>query len=119
MNNIASAPSTSRLAIFSLVFGPANAILYWISDIYKFPIFSFYPATYRMEWGWTPTTVDDGPAMYWYGWIATALLGSTLLGLLAAFSPVALRQKIPPAISWLIPCLLVPAMVYSLKFYWR
>jgi hypothetical protein len=57
--------------------------------------------------------------MYWYGWIATALLGSTLLGLLAAFSPVALRQKKPPAISWLIPCLLVPAMVYSLKFYWR
>ena len=119
MNQTASFATSSKLAIFSLVFGPANALLYWISDIHKYPLFSYYPATFRLEWGWTPSSVDDGPAMYWYGWIATSLIGATLLGMVATFLPRSVQAKIPPAMSWLIPTLLVPAMVYSLKFYWR
>ena len=119
MSSSQVSPSLSFAAVFGLVFGPANAVVYWISDIYKLPMFSYYPATQRMEWGWTPTTLDDGPAMYWYGWIATSLITSTFIGLFACLLPKPVKAKIPPALSWIVPCLLAPAMIYSLKFYWR
>jgi len=28
-------------------------------------------------------------------------------------------KKIPLSISWLVPTLLIPVLVYSLKYYWR
>ena len=38
---------------------------------------------------------NEGPAMYWYGWIATTLIGSAILGILATMLPENIARKIP------------------------
>ena len=47
------------------------------------------------------------------------LLGASILGLLAALLPEKLRGKISLALAWIAPIVLLPVLIYSLKFYWR
>jgi hypothetical protein len=114
-----SLASSSRFAAFSVVFGIAVSILYVVSDMAKLPLFTYHPGTDSFDWGWAPARKDEGPAMYWYGWLATSAIGATLLGLVAALLPVRLAQRIPFALTWLVPLLLTPVLIYSLKYYWR
>ena len=48
-----------------------------------------------------------------------AMLLVALLGGLAALLPENIRNKIPLALAWLVPVVLLPVLIYSLKFYWR
>ena len=108
-----------RFGAFALVFGVSFAILYVICDMAALPLFTYHPGTDRIDWGYAPARRDEGPAMYWYGWLATSALGASLLGALAALLPENIRGKIPPALSWVAPIVLLPVLLYSLKFYWR
>lgn len=110
---------TSRWSSFALVFGVSFAILYTICDMAALPLFTYHPGTDRIDAGFAKARPDEGPAMYWYGWIASSALGATVLGALAALLPASLRQKIPPALAWIVPVVLLPVLLYSLKFYWR
>jgi hypothetical protein len=105
-------------AVFVTVFSAAVAVFYALSDVYRWPLFSYYPATGHLAWGWVPSTDNDGPAMYWYGWVATSLLLSALLGLVAA--RIAARVRLFSwHLSWCVPLIMVPVMAYTLKVYWR
>ena len=55
--------------------------------------------------------------MYWYGWIATMLVGSTLLGAVAARFPN-LGERIPLYLVWLLPLLALPILAYVLMPFW-
>ncbi len=114
-----TAPASSRVFTFALVFGIAFALLYVVCDMAKLPMFTYHPGTDRMDWGYAAARRDEGPAMYWYGWLATSALGASLLGVLAAGLPKAIRAKIPLALAWIVPLVLLPVLLYSLKFYWR
>jgi len=57
--------------------------------------------------------------MYWYGWIANSAVGASALSVLAALLPEKIRIKIPLALAWIAPVVLLPVLIYSLKFYWR
>lgn len=113
-----SLPST-RKCTFALVFGISFAILYVICDMAALPLFTYHPGTDRIDFGYTPARRDEGPAMYWYGWIATSALGAFILGLVAAMLPERIGSKIPLALAWIVPIVLLPILIYSLKFYWR
>jgi hypothetical protein len=115
----AGSQSSSRIGTFSLVFGICFAILYVVCDMGAFPMFTYHPGPDRFDFGFTPPRRDEGPAMYWYGWIAKSALGASLLGLLAAVLPEKVRGKIPLALAWIAPVVLLPVLIYSLKFYWR
>ena len=115
----ATAPSSSRFYAFALVFGIAFALLYVVCDLTKWPMFTYHPGTDRIDWGFAAARRDEGPAMYWYGWLATSALGASLLGVLAAGLPEKIRTKIPLALVWIVPLVLLPVLLYSLKFYWR
>jgi hypothetical protein len=104
---------------FATIFSVSFSVSYVLADIYKAPIFSYYPATHKITLGWTPLTMDDGPAMYWYGWLLTSLLSALTCSLLAAILPLSVMKRIPSALSWLVPVALIPVLLYSLKFYWR
>ena len=108
-----------RFAAFAIVFGVAMSILYVVSDMAQLPLFTYHPGTDRFEWGYGPARRDEGPAMYWYGWIATSSIGASLLGALAALLPPRVGERIPPALAWLVPLALTPVLLYSLKYYWR
>jgi len=123
MNTLAettlAAPPSSRFGAFALVFGVAFAVLYVVCDLAALPLFTYHPGTDRIDPGYAPARRDEGPAMYWYGWLASSALGATLLGVLAALLPEKLRAKIPLALAWMVPIALLPVLLYSLKFYWR
>ena len=46
-------------------------------------------------------------------------LGASIAGLLAAALPEKIRSRIPLALAWIVPVVLLPLLLYSLKFYWR
>jgi hypothetical protein len=115
-----AAPTASdRRRVFALVFGVSFAVLYVICDMAALPMFTYHPATDRIELGFAKARPDEGPAMYWYGWIATSALGAFILGLAAALLPENVGRKIPLSLAWIVPIALLPVLVYSLKFYWR
>jgi len=83
------------------------------------PLFTYHPGTDRIDLGYALARRDEGPAMYWYGWLASASLGSAILSGLATLLPDKIRGKIPLALAWVVPVVLLPVLIYSLKFYWR
>jgi hypothetical protein len=114
-----AAATSSRFGTFALVFGICFAILYVVCDMAALPMFTYHPGTDRIDAGFTPPRRDEGPAMYWYGWIATSALGASVLGLLASMLPGKIAARIPLALGWAVPVVLLPVLIYSLKFYWR
>lgn len=109
----------SRFGTFALMFGASFGILYVICDMAALPMFTYHPGTDRIDLGYTPARRDEGPAMYWYGWIAHSALGAGVLGILAALLPDKIRRAIPMGLCWIVPVVLLPVLIYSLKFYWR
>ena len=83
-------------------------------------MFTYHPGTNDVNLGFAPAVRDEGPAMYWYGWIATTLLA---LGASSACSPRSLPEhmvrKIPLALVWIVPLAVIPVLIYSLQFFWR
>ena len=121
MNNSTetTTPALSRFGAFALVFGICFGIFYVVCDMAALPMFTYHPGTDRIDAGFAPPRRDEGPAMYWYGWIASSALGASVLGALAALLPEKIRARIPLAFAWLTPVVLLPVLLYSLKFYWR
>ena len=115
-----TAPATSsRARTFALAFGVAFAILYVICDMTALPLFTYHPGTGRIDPGFVRARPDEGPAMYWYGWIASSAIGAFVAGIVATLLPEKLTARIPPALAWIVPIVLLPILIYSLKFYWR
>src|SRR3954463_13888217 len=107
----AGAQTSTRFGAFSLVFGVSFAILYVVCDMGAFPMFTYHPGPNRFDFGFAPPRRDEGPGMYWYGWIATSALGASLLGLLAAMLPEKIRGKIALALAWIAPVVLLPVLI--------
>jgi hypothetical protein len=97
----------------------ATPVLYVICDMMNWPLFTYHPGTNRLDLGWAPAVKDEGPAMYWYGWSASTLLGAAVLGGLATLLPQRVTSKIPLWLVWFLPIAALPVLVYSLKFFWR
>src|SRR5260370_40734338 len=114
----AAKATSSRFGTFALVFGICFGILYVISDMASLPMFTYHPGIDRIDPGFAPPRRDEGPAMYWYGWIATSALGASILGFLGALLPEKIRGQIPLALAWAVHVALVPVVFYSLRFYW-
>ncbi len=102
---------------FAIVFAIAAPIIYVVSEIASLPLFTYHPGTGRIDFGWAAPRANEGPAMYWYGWIATMLIGSALLGLVAAQSP-RLSEKIPLFLIWVLPLMALPVLAYVLMPFW-
>src|SRR5476651_1750542 len=107
------AGTSPRFRTFALVFGITVAILYVVCDLAALPMFTYHPGTDRIDPGFAPARRDEGPAMYWYGWIATSALGASILGLLVSLLPETIRSKIPLALAWVVPIVLLPVLIYS------
>lgn len=110
--------TSGKLRSFVVVFAISGTILYVLCDLFGWPLFTLHPATGRLEWGYALPRRGEGPVMYWYGWTLTVLLGSTALGLLATLIPENLSRKMPLALTWLLPLLAVPVLVWSLMSFW-
>ena len=103
---------------FVLGFSTAGPLIYLLCQQNNWPLFTYHPGAMRFDWFYVRAMRDLGPAMYWYGWTAYALLGGTAVGLCAAVLPDGWTSRYPSAPVWVIPTLAIPWLLFALRFYW-
>jgi len=80
-----------RTAVFALAFGVAFSVIYVICTEVNLPLLTYHPVTGEIGPLWQPP--KNGPVMYWYGWMATALIGALLLAWIATAIPEQWLQR--------------------------
>jgi hypothetical protein len=116
---VSSLAASATFKTFALVFALATPVIYIACEMQNWPLFTYHPGTNRVDLFWAAAVRDQGPAMYWYGWTATTLIGAGILGLLATMLPESIVRKIPLSLTWIFPVVAVPVLIYALKFFWR
>ena len=101
-----------KTLVFSLVFILIYVVAFMVFDHsgekpgYNLALFIYYPRI--AEFHFTAQGSDAGPAMSWYGWMATSALAA---GAVALAVPSRLADRIAPAVSWVVPAILVVAVL--------
>jgi hypothetical protein len=93
------------------IFSAAFAVIYAIAVEANLAVITYHPKT--GEWGWLAQPPGDGPAMYWYGWLITALTGA--LAVCAVALPLTRRRPPPAWIGWAVPLAVMIAFLYFLR----
>ena len=112
-----SLATSPAFGTFTIVFAIAAPIIYVASEVASWPLFTYHPGTNRIDFGWAAPRPNEGPAMYWYGWVATVLVGSSLLGIVATRF-ARLCARFPLFLVWLLPLLALPILAYGLMPFW-
>jgi len=100
-----------RLAPVFPIFAAAFAVIYVCAVELNWALFTYHP---RLgEWGWLAQAPKSGPAMHWYGWLATSALGATAVSL--AYLPLARRWPPPLWLGWVIPLAVMASFLYFLR----
>ena len=104
---------------FAFAYGTAFAVLYVVALKLDLALFTVYPSlgvvllgTHHARDVVAPSMGFLAPAMYWYGWTATAALGALLFGLVAALLPERWTRRFWPGWLWVVPALAMIACVY-------
>jgi hypothetical protein len=101
---------------FAFAYGPAFAVLYVVALKRDVALFTAFPTFGIVVWG-THHAQDAAPAMglpaiYWYGWTATAALGALIAGLAAACLPERWTRRVWAGWLWVVPACAIMACVY-------
>ena len=99
--------------VFAIVFAVVFAVVYVIAVEKNYALVTYHPQIY--EFGLWTQAPRDGPAMYWFGWMATAALAGATAGLLACLLPQSLTRRLWPGLSWLVPLAVIVAFGYLLR----
>jgi len=104
---------------FAFAYGTAFAAFYVVALKLDLALFTVYPSlgvvllgTHHARDVVAPSLGFLAPAMYWYGWTATAALGALLFGFLTALLPERWTRRIWPGWLWAVPALAMMACVY-------
>ena len=104
---------------FAFAFGAAFAGFYVVALKLDLALFTVYPSlglvllgTHHSRDAVDPALGFLAPAMYWYGWAATAVLGALMVGVIAALLPGQWAQRL--GLGWIcvISALAMLACVY-------
>jgi len=95
------------------------AVLYVLALKLDIALFTVYPSlgvvlpgTHHARDIVDPAVAFVAPAMFWYGWAATAALGALIFGLVAAALPDGRMLRFWMVGFWVIPVLAMIACVY-------
>ena len=113
-----SLAASTKFRTFAVAFGIAVPVMYFLCEWFNLPLFTYHPATNRVEFWWTPARSGEGPTMYWYGWTVLSLLVGSAVGLLATMLPDNVARRIPLALVWVLPILALIPLAYSLMPFW-
>ena len=111
--------SSKALRRFTFVFGTAFALCYAVAVGWQLALFTVFPSLGIVLLG-TVQSRDFGdpalsflaPAMYWYGWTATAALGALVAGLIATLVPAPWTRRIWLGWLWVVPIAAMAACVH-------
>jgi len=112
--------SSVVLRRFAFAFGMSFAVLYVIALAKDLALFTVFPSlgivlvgTHHTRDIADPAMGFLAPAMYWYGWAASAALGALVLGLVTVVLPVRWDQTFGwSGWVWLVPVLSMIGCVY-------
>jgi hypothetical protein len=111
--------SSHAFRSFAFAYGTAFAVLYVVALKLDLALFTVYPSlgvvllgTHHSRDVAGPSMAFLAPAMYWYGWTATAALGALMFGFIAALLPERWTRRIWPGWLWVVPALAMIACVY-------
>ena len=82
------AATSSKLGTFSVAFGIAFAILYTLCERQNWPLFTYHPATGALDFWMKQAPPEDGPPMFWYGWVVLSGAAAAVVGFLATLVPL-------------------------------
>jgi amino acid permease len=104
---------------FAFAFGTAFAFIYVIALAKDLALFTVFPSlgivlagTHHTRDVADPAMGFLAPAMYWYGWAATAALGALMVGIASALLHERWTRTLWPGWVWVIPALSMIACVY-------
>ena len=97
----------------AVVFTVVYSVSYLIAVQNNYALFTYHPAL--EEFGPLVEPPRDGPAMYWYGWIATAAIVAFAAATLARFMPERLAQRLWSGWSWAVPIASMVVFSYMLS----
>ena len=104
---------------FAFAYGPAFAMLYVVAVKLDLALFTVYPTirvvllgTHHSRDSVGPSMGSFLPAMYWYGWTATAALGALIFGLGAALLPERWSRPFWSGWLWVTPVAAMIGCVY-------
>jgi hypothetical protein len=98
---------------FVIVFAVVYAIVYVVAVLKNYALFTYHPAI--GEFGAGVQKAKDGPAMYWYGWLATSTLAAATAGALATLLPESIVRRLRPAWTWLFALAAMAILAYDLR----
>ena len=111
--------SSAPFRRFAFAFGATFAVFYVIALTKDLALFTVFPSlgivlagTHHSRDVADPAMGFLAPAMYWYGWAATAALGALMAGLVAASLPGRSVRHFWSGLVWLIPALSMIACIY-------
>jgi hypothetical protein len=111
--------SSAAFRRFAFAFGATFAFLYVIAVAKDLALFTVFPSLGIVLAGTQHTNgVTDpamgflAPAMYWYGWAATAAIGATMFGVAAVALPNGWARWFWPGLIWETPVLSMIACAY-------
>jgi hypothetical protein len=93
------------------VFAAAFAVIYVFAVENNWALVTYHPKI--GAWDWLTRPSRNGPAMHWFGWLGTAFLGATAVGLLSLALPK--RLALPVWAGWGVPLAVMLAFVYLLR----
>jgi hypothetical protein len=104
---------------FAFAYGTAFAVLYVVALKLDIALFTVYPSlgivlpgTHHSGDIVAPSMAFLVPAMYWYGWTATAALGALMFAVPAAAVPKRWTRWFWSGWLWVLPTLAMIACVY-------
>jgi len=99
--------------VFSVVFAAVFSVAYIVAAEANYPLFTYHPAIGEFGLGFQKP--KDGPAMLWYGWIATATIVAFVAGVLACWLPESLTRRLWSGWAWVAPLAVMAAFPWFLK----
>jgi hypothetical protein len=102
---------------FAFAYAPAFAVLYALALARDLAMVTVYPTLGVFVMG-TQHSQDAAPsmggvpAMYWYGWTATAAVGALILSIIAVFFPERWTPRISLMWLWMLPASAMIACIY-------
>jgi hypothetical protein len=111
--------SSKALRRFAFAFGTTFSVCYAFAVGRQLALFTVFPSLGIVLFG-TVQSRDFGdpalgflaPAMYWYGWTATAVLGALVAGLIATMVPEVSTRRMWLGWLWAVPIAAMAACVY-------
>ena len=105
--------TTARVAAFGIVFAVVYALAYLLAVEKNWALVTYHPQL--VEFGLGVEKSREGPAMYWFGWLATAGIIASIAGVLAALLPERATRFLRPALTWLVPLCAMLAFGWLLR----